>query len=141
MRGAEGEDGVQSAEGEGIREGVFNANCARLIWNVVEIAFGIGFGEICGGRQDAVLQSHDRRDGLDGAGGAERVAVHRFRRADREALGVRAEHFMDRASLGGIVSRRARAVRVDIAELFGREIPRLSAPSASRAPGPRPWAA
>ena len=50
LDGAEGDDGVEAAEGEGIRERGANAERARLIRDVVEVALRIGYGKIGGGR-------------------------------------------------------------------------------------------
>jgi hypothetical protein len=52
---AEGDDGVEPAEGEGVRERGADADRARLIRDVIEVALRIALGEIGGGRQDAMM--------------------------------------------------------------------------------------
>ena len=60
--------------------------------------------------------------GFETAGGAEQMPGHRFRRGDRQLVGVLAEQILDRERLDAIVVRRRRAVRVDVADLLRRDV-------------------
>src|ERR1700722_13557153 len=119
--GAEGDDGVQSTKGEGIGERGFDPQGARLIGDVIEVTFGIRFVVIRGGRQNAVMQREYGGNGLERAGGAEGVAVHRFRGADADFVGVCAEDIADGTAFHWIVAGGAGAVGVDVADVLGGE--------------------
>ncbi len=80
------------------------------------------------------MEREHRGDGFERAGRAERVPVHRFRRTDTDLVRMRAEDFANRARFHGIVSRRARAVRVDVADRFRRD-PGLAQSALHRARG------
>ena len=101
----------------------------------------IGHAVIGGRRQHAVAQRQNRGHGLERRRRAQRVPVHGFGRADRQLVGVRAENAANRRRLGGIVGRRGRAVRVDVADLFGLECRRRAKPRAWPAPRPPRMAA
>src|SRR5947209_5678388 len=59
--GSEGDHRIQSAECERIGDGVFHLLHARDVGNHVDVALWIGFCEISGWRQNAVLQPKNRR--------------------------------------------------------------------------------
>src|SRR5208337_126348 len=99
---AKGEHGVEPAEGETVRESVFNLGATGLVREHVEVALEVRFGEVGRGRQKAVLQRQDRGDRFDRAGGAQGVAVHRLGRADREPIGVGTKDGADGAGFHGI---------------------------------------
>ena len=63
-----------SAEAERVRDGGADAGLARLVRDVVEIAFGVGCVVVDGRRQHAFVDRERAEDRLDGAGGAETVA-------------------------------------------------------------------
>ena len=63
---------------------------------------------------DARAQREDRRDRLDGAGGAEQVADRRLGRRDRDGGRTRAERRLERERLGAVVEWGRGAVRVDV---------------------------
>ncbi len=63
---------------------------------------------------EALRDGQDRDDRLQGAGRAQGVAVHRFRRTDGNPPGPRAEDLLDRPRLHEVVGRRRRAVGVDV---------------------------
>ena len=73
-----------------------------------------------------VVQREDRGDGLDGAGGAEQVAGHRLRAADRDVVGGVAERRADRAGLGDVALRGRGRVRVDVDDVGRPRGPALS---------------
>jgi hypothetical protein len=79
---AESDYGVQPAECERIRQRSMNPLCARIIGNVIEIAFGVALIVIRGGREYSVVQRENCGDGFQSARSAEGVAVHGFCRAD-----------------------------------------------------------
>ena len=68
-----------------------------------------------------VLHGHQRQHAFERAGRTEQVAVHGLGGADRDVLGVRAEHGPDRRGLGRIVGHRTGPVGVDRVDLLGRE--------------------
>ncbi len=70
-------------------------------------------------RHDAFLQGQHRGDGLDGARGAEHVAVHRLGAADVGLVGEIAHRDLICLGLGHVVEERARAVGVDIDIVLG----------------------
>src|ERR1700735_1942256 len=109
---AEGEDGVQSAEGEGVGEGCFDALRARRVGNVVEVTFRIAFVVVRGGGQNAVMQGEHRGDGFQSTGRAQGVPVHGLGGADANFIGVRAEYFANGRALDGIISRGAGPVSI-----------------------------
>src|ERR1700689_3558221 len=67
------EDSVEAAESERIRKCKFDGGRAGGVGDNIQIAGWIGFGEVSGGRQNAILQGEQRRGGFDSAGCAERM--------------------------------------------------------------------
>ena len=118
---AEGEGGVEAAEGERVGEGVFDFCGTGLIGDDIKGAFGVERSEIDGRWQEAVLKREDRGDGFQAASGSERVAMHRFGGADRDMGRVRAEDDLRGGSFGGIVQAGGGAVGVEVGDLGGIE--------------------
>ena len=89
---------------------------------VVEVALGVGLVEVDGGGYDSVLECEGADDELDGAGGAEHVAVHGLGAADDGAACLfLAEGFLDGGRLALVVEWCAGAVGVDVEVLAGLE--------------------
>ena len=78
-------------------------------------------GEVGSGRQDAGLRAHDAGDGFHRPGRAQTVADHALGGTDGRAFRLRAEHFADGFGLGLVVGLGARAVGVDVGDLFRRK--------------------
>ena len=92
---------------------------------------GSGSREARGGRHALVGDGERCDDGLDRAGGAERVsrgALHRHHR--HLATRLLAAQRKQRMRLGGVVGRRSRAVGVDVAKVGRREAALGRAPGA-----------
>ena len=68
------------------------------------------------------MQSQYSGDCFQGARCSERMAVHGFRRTNRQLVRMRAKNLTDGAALDRVVSRRPSAVCVDIANLFRRHV-------------------
>src|SRR5882757_2105310 len=79
---AQGEDGVEAAEGKGVREAGFNLLGARGVGHEIEIADGIGPAVVHRRRNDAVGQSEGGGSCFDGSGRAQGMGVHGFGGAD-----------------------------------------------------------
>src|SRR5271156_2667968 len=116
--GAESNHGVQSSERKGIRKSGFNLLGARLVRNVVQVAFRIAFVVIRSRRQDSVMQSEHSGDSFERTCRTERMAMHGLSRTDREFVRMRAEHFANGAAFDWIVPRCAGAVGIDITNFF-----------------------
>src|SRR3989441_8145381 len=108
---------VDAPEPERVRYHHLRGGGAPLPRQAIEGACGVGALEVDRGRQPAALhcQRADRR--LDRAAGAQRVPVVALRAAHAEPVGVRAEHLLQRLSLGRVVERRRGAVRVHVSDL------------------------
>src|SRR5580658_6129818 len=113
----EGEDGIQAAEREGIRERELDGGWAGDVRDHVEVAGRVGLVEIGGGWQDSISQGEQRGGRLDGAGRAEGMAVHGLGGAHPEPIRVLAKDLADGRGFGGIVGYRRGAVRVDVADV------------------------
>src|SRR5205807_222224 len=74
---------VGSAETKRIRQCVPNISPASLVRHVIEIALGIWNFVINGRRNCSALDDKRRNSRFDGAGSAQKVADHGFRRTDR----------------------------------------------------------
>src|SRR6185312_10114671 len=96
-----------------------HTNLASRVRHVVEVAGRVGRVEIDGGMDDARLQSHHGGDEFHAAGGAEQVADHALGAADRDLARVGAEDALDGVGFGRVAELRARAVRIDVADIFG----------------------
>src|SRR4051812_41059789 len=64
------EGGVVAAEAEGVGHGVIDFGTAGDVGDVVEIAFGVGFVVVDGGREVIFLESEGGDDEFDAAGGS-----------------------------------------------------------------------
>ena len=73
---------------EGIGERPIYIRLSSLVGHVVEITFEVGMGEIYRWGNDTVLNGKDAYRCLDGSGGTQKMAHHRLRGANRDAVGV-----------------------------------------------------
>ena len=95
--------------------------------NVVEVALGVGVGQVDRRRQEPVAHRKDGHRGLDRARRAEQVARLALRRRDRDgARALLAERDLERARLGRVAGGRRGAVRVHVADIV-----RASRPASS----------
>src|SRR5690348_5367013 len=88
----EDERGVVPAEPKRVRHHRFEGGRASDVGHVIEVAIGVWRLVVRGGWNDAVLQGHDADAGFDRAGRTEQMPSHRLRGADRQLVGVLAEH-------------------------------------------------
>src|SRR5690349_7013724 len=79
---ADHDRGVLAAESIRSRQHVSLWVFARDERHVIEVALGVGGGEVDGGVDHVAFHAGDRGDGLGGAGGGDEVANHGFGRAD-----------------------------------------------------------
>src|SRR5690606_13048482 len=103
-----GQDRVEATEGERVRQRRLYLGGPGVVGDDVEVALGVGRGEVGGGRQQAVPEGEQRGDAFERTGGAQRVPVHRLRGTDGQPVGVRAEDLTDRLRLHRVVGQRAR---------------------------------
>ena len=99
---AEGENGVETAEGEGVGEGNGGGGFAGFADDDVEVEGGVDGRDASGGREVAVLEGENSGKGLDGSGGSDGMAVEPLGRVDGDLQGARAEDLVDG---GGFVLR------------------------------------
>jgi hypothetical protein len=79
---AEGEYGVEAAEGEGVRESQFWCGFARLAEDDVEIECGVDLCDSGVGGEEIFAEANDGGEGFEGSAGSDGVAVERFGGAD-----------------------------------------------------------
>src|SRR5487761_217015 len=92
VRAIDHERRVVAAKAERVRDRHLDLNLARRVGDVVEVALRVGLIQVDRGREHATVQGQHAGRGLDRAGRAEQVAVHRLGGADGELLRVRTEH-------------------------------------------------
>src|ERR1035438_9600206 len=115
---AEGEDGVEAAEGErvGEREVLVWGEGARFFGDDVEVERGVDLMDASSERQAGSVEREDGRQRFDGSGGADGVAGKRLGGSNRNAWSKLAERLVDRGGLYGVVDGRAKAVSIDVAD-------------------------
>src|ERR1700757_4124887 len=113
------ERGVVSAKSKRVGQGDVDARLTRLVRHVVEVTFGVRIVEVDRRRKQSAIEGEHAGRGLDRAGGAEQVAMHRLGRADGQLEGVVAENRLDRLRLRDIAELGRRAVGVDVADRLG----------------------
>ena len=77
-----------TAKAHYVRHGYVDRRAARLVWNVVQVAFRVGMVQVDGGRNDARLNSHDGDDGFNRARRAQCMPGHGLGGTDRQAISV-----------------------------------------------------
>src|SRR5580698_5609057 len=115
--GAEGQDGVQATEGEGLRESNLCPHWAGLVGYYVQITVRIRLHVIRRGRQHAVAQGQYRGHRFDRSRRSKGVTVHRLGRTDGEGS-VATEDRMDGLCLHTVIRLSCGSMRVDIANLL-----------------------
>src|SRR5712691_13315569 len=75
----ENQRGVGAAKTKGIRERVLDRSLARVIRDIIQIAFRVGSLQIDGGRQNLVAQREHADAPFESAGAAQQVAGHGLR--------------------------------------------------------------
>ena len=89
---------VMSAEAERIAEGSAYGTLLRLVEGkvqvVVDVLVLVVLLVVDSRRNDVVLDSQYRHEGLNGTGSAEQVASHRLGRADIQLVSVLTEEFL-----------------------------------------------
>src|SRR5262249_751436 len=86
---------VRPAEPEGIGKHVLKLGFARLVGNVIEVAFGIGIFEVCGRRNHLIAQREHANAGFQAAGAAQQMTGHGLGGADSDLLRMLAESALD----------------------------------------------
>ena len=116
--------GVVAAEAEAVGQRDLLLAAGDRLLHHRDRAIRIRLGESAGGRNAVVGDGQRRDDGLQRAGGAERVAERAFDRRDGDA-GARllAGQRDERVRLGGVVGGRARAVGVQMPEGSAGTVP------------------
>jgi len=117
----EDQHGIQTAEREGIRNG--GGVVPGLLFQAERnVAFGVSFEKI-GSRDNALrLQAEYGRDGLQRGRCAKRVAVQGFGRGHPQILQISRENIADGGGFGDVVRGCSRAVGVNDADRFRREL-------------------
>ena len=80
------ERGIDAAKAERVRQSDIERVRDRFVGYIIESALGIGILEIHGGRELLVHQGEHGDAGFKSARAAEKMAGHRFRSADLEAV-------------------------------------------------------
>src|SRR4029453_3246317 len=93
---------VVPTEAHRVRERHLDLGLARLVRDVVEVAFRVRVLVVDRRRHLALVDREDAHHGLDRPRGSEAVAHHRFRRRDGELVRVVAEDVLERLRLGEI---------------------------------------
>src|SRR5579885_1015986 len=112
--GPKSQRGVGAAEPEGVVERDSDLRRPRLVWHVVEIAFGVGMLLVDGRWNHSALDRQNREYRLDRAGRAERVSRHRLGRAYRYLGRPLAEHALDSLGLRHVALLGRGAMGVDV---------------------------
>ena len=90
----------------------------------VERAFWIGLFVVDRRRDDAVFEGHDTGQEFDRARATDQVTMHGFGRGHHQFIRMRTKSIRDSRRFRFVVGRRARAMRVDIANIL-RVQPRI----------------
>src|SRR5581483_9742445 len=96
---------------------MFDALISSHRRDVIEIALAVRLLEIDRRWQPLVGETQAANRGLNGARGAQGMAVVALGPADRHLVGPVAEYLLDRDGLRRVVERRRAAMRVDVADL------------------------
>ena len=83
---AENQAGVVPAEARIVAHREVDGERPGLVWNVVQVAIGIGFLVIDGGRDQTGLDGLAAGGRLDGPGGTQKMACHRLGGAHQEGI-------------------------------------------------------
>lgn len=109
-----------AAEAEAIADGVGDGGFAGDVGDDVEVALGVLFLDVDGGRDDAVADGHDAGNEFDATCGTEHVTGHGFGGADGEAvLGVVAEGKFDGFGFGDVAKAGGGGVGVEVLDFLG----------------------
>src|SRR5262245_52583559 len=121
MRPSDEQGGVDTTESERVRHGDGDGLGARLVRHAIEIATRVRHREVDGWRYDGLAQGEERHHELDGAGGAEPMAVNGFGGGDRDLPQAVGEYLAKRGRLGDVVGERAGAMGIDVVDGLGGE--------------------
>jgi hypothetical protein len=94
---------VESAEGEGIGKRPFYGSTSRLVGYHIQVAGRVGRSKVSGRRNATLVQRHQSRHGFESPRRAQRMTMHRLRRADQQPIRMLGEHSADRIHFGGVV--------------------------------------
>ena len=109
---------VFAAKGDAVADREVDGFGSRLVWDVVEIALGIGVVEIDGGVKEAGAHAEDGGGEAGGAAGALGVADHGFGGAHGDLICARAEALFQSRGLHLVVELGAGAVEIDVADFI-----------------------
>src|SRR6476661_1970562 len=119
---------VVAAEAEAVAQGYLDVALRRLVRRVVEVTFRVRVLIIDRWRNHAITD-HERADEeFQRAGGPKHVPRRRLRGTDVELLRVVAKDGLDRSRLVEVVRGRRGSVRVDVADVRGRDPSVLDGP-------------
>lgn len=118
---SQNERGIDAAETKRVGQDGAKGCFTAMEWRVVEIAGGIGLGEIQRGRDVLIFKSKSGKNGFDRGGGAERMTVISFGAADSDFLRVIAKSEFDGGRFIAIIHGRGTGVSIDIVNLFRRK--------------------
>ena len=111
-----------AAETKTVAHGVLETLLASIVWRIVEVAIGVGVGEVNGWRNRRMGDGFHRNHGFNTTAGTERMPKLALRAADVHLFGMVAKHAFDGLRFGFIPQWRAGSVGVDIADVTGVEL-------------------
>ncbi len=117
--GAEGQDGVEATEGQGVGEGQLWGGFTGRAEDDVEVDCGVDFCDSGVGGELIFVQGEDGGEGFEGATGTDGVAVKRLGGADRDLCGAGTEDLVDGGGFGGVVDLGSSAVGADESDFVG----------------------
>ena len=121
VKAADDERHILPAEAKAVADGMADPLFPRRVGNVIQIALGVRHLVIDCRRKRPLTDGHDADNQLYGAGGRNQMAKHAFRAADRHLISAVAEDLLDRQTLDAIIDLGARPMRIDVADIGGRQ--------------------
>ena len=106
-----------AAEAEGVVDDGVDFHLAGGVWHVVEVAFGIGFGQIDGRWDDLGFDGFSADGHFNGSRGPEHVAGRAFCRTNGKLTRMIAEDGLDSLGFANVSLGRGGPVGVDVTDV------------------------